>query len=50
MQNQDENGNWPSGDKQDEDQALSLRLLCSAISLKSALYDFGEVPEQPIVS
>jgi hypothetical protein len=31
--------------KIDEDQALALRLLCSAISLKSRLYDFGEVPE-----
>ena len=32
-------------DKIDEDQALALRLLCSAVSLKSRLYDYGEVPE-----
>ena len=37
-------------DKQDEDQALALRLLCSAVSLKTRLYDYGEVPEQPIVT
>ena len=36
---------YENEDKQDEDQALALRLLCSAISLKSALYDYGEVPE-----